>query len=114
VDLQKRRECYQKIENYRKRPLIVYATSTRGGLNAMMAADAIREFVDQINAVSKGDSVDVLINSTGGDPLRAWKLMSLLRERFKMYLFWFPMWHSAQRLSSLSGLMRLLCILMHL
>jgi len=48
----------------------------------MMAADAVREFIDQINAISNGDRVDVLINSTGGDPLTAWKLMSLLRERF--------------------------------
>ena len=48
----------------------------------MMAADAVREFVDQINAITDGDSVDVLINSTGGDALAAWKLMSLLRERF--------------------------------
>lgn len=82
MNLEQRREIYGRIEKYRKRPLIVYATSTRPGVPAMMAADAVREFVDQINAISDGDSVDVLINSTGGDALTAWKLMSLLRERF--------------------------------
>jgi len=48
-----------------------------------MAGDAVRFFIDQIDAIADGDSVDVLINSTGGDALTAWKLMSVLRERFK-------------------------------
>lgn len=82
MDLIGRRAVYQKIEDYRKRPLIVYATSTRAGLNAMMAPDVVREFIDQIDAIDSGNQVDVLINSTGGDALTAWKLMSLLRERF--------------------------------
>ncbi|MBA3557150.1 MAG: hypothetical protein H0W30_00990 [Gemmatimonadaceae bacterium] len=49
----------------------------------MMAGDAVREFIDQIDAIAESSSVDVLIHSTGGDPLAAWKLMSLLRERFE-------------------------------
>src|SRR5260370_3800909 len=49
----------------------------------MMAGDAVREFVDQIDAIKEGNAVDILLHSTGGDPLTAWKLMSLLRERFQ-------------------------------
>ena len=49
----------------------------------MMAGDAVREFIDQIDAIKDSDSVDVLLHSTGGDALTAWKLMSLLRERYK-------------------------------
>ncbi len=82
MNLAQRQEQYRRIEEYRGCPLIVYATSSRPNLNAMMAGDSVREFIDQINAISNGDRVDVLINSTGGDPLTAWKLMSLLRERF--------------------------------
>ncbi len=48
----------------------------------MMAGDAVREFIDQIDAIKDGKVVDILIHSTGGDALTAWKLMSLLRERF--------------------------------
>ncbi len=48
-----------------------------------MAGDAVREFIDQIDAIPEGAEVDVLINSSGGDALTAWKLMSVLRERFK-------------------------------
>lgn len=83
MKLTQRQEKYKLIEEYRKRPLIVYATSTRPNLSAMMASDSIREFIDQINAIKDGDEVDVLIHSAGGDALTAWKLMSLLRERFK-------------------------------
>lgn len=83
MDLEERRARYRKIEEYRKRPLIVYATSTRNGVVAMMAGDAVREFIEQIDAIGNGEIVDVLVHSTGGDPLTAWKLMSLLRERFK-------------------------------
>ena len=83
MDIQVRAQRYTSIEDYRKRPLIAYATSTRRGVPGQMAGDAVRFFIDQIDAISDGDSVDVLINSTGGDALTAWKLMSVLRERFK-------------------------------
>jgi hypothetical protein len=74
---------YRAIESRRARPLIVYATSTRRGVPGQMAGDAVRFFIDQIDAIVDGVSVDVLINSTGGDALTAWKLMSVLRERFE-------------------------------
>jgi hypothetical protein len=81
--LSSRQNCYTAIEQYRQRPLVVYATSTRVGVPAMMAGDAVREFIDQIDSIADGETVDVLIHSTGGDGLTAWKLISLLRERFK-------------------------------
>lgn len=74
---------YTAIEDFRERPLIVYATSTRLGVNSRIAGDAVRELIDQIDAIPPAENtVDVLIHSTGGDALAAWKLMSILRERF--------------------------------
>jgi len=73
---------YQAIEAIRRRPLVVYATSTRENVPALMAGDAVREFVDQIEAIGDGRSIDIVLHSTGGDALTAWKLMSMLRERF--------------------------------
>lgn len=81
--IEDRIEQYKAIEEYRERPVIAYATSTRRGVPAMMAGDAVREFVDQIDAIEQGNAVDILIHSTGGDALAAWKLMSILRERFE-------------------------------
>jgi hypothetical protein len=83
MELADRIARYKAIEGVRKRPLIVYATSTRPGIRVMMASDAVREFIDQIDAISSRETVDVLIHSTGGDPLTAWKLMSVLREQFE-------------------------------
>jgi hypothetical protein len=83
MNLEARRQRYQAIEDYRKRPLIVYATSTRPGVPGQMSGDTVREFVDQIDAISAdSSSIDILVHSTGGDALAAWKIMSLLRERF--------------------------------
>lgn len=61
------------------------------GLTAPMAGDAVREFIDQIDAISpESREVDVLIHSTGGDGLTAWKLMSELRERFDRVAVFVP------------------------
>jgi Serine dehydrogenase proteinase len=82
VDLADRKKRYAAIEEYRKRPLVVYATSTRPGVPAQMAPDAVREFIDQIDAIADEKQIDILLHSTGGDALTAWKLISILRERF--------------------------------
>ena len=83
MELSARQARYKAIEDYRERPLIVYATSTRTGVPAQMAGDAVREFIDQIDSITTSTGVDILVHSTGGDALTAWKLMSILRERFE-------------------------------
>src|SRR5579885_1568863 len=91
LDFQERRERYKAIEDARGRPLIVYATSTRlvvlapqmVNVAGMMGGDAVREFIDQMDTLTDSKQVDILVHSTGGDPLAAWKLMSMLRERFQ-------------------------------
>ncbi len=83
MTIQIRAEVYRRIEAMRGRPLIVYATSTRPNAVANIAADAARELIDQIDAINASErEVDVLIHSMGGDALAAWKLMSVIRERF--------------------------------
>lgn len=84
MDLADRIAVYLRIEEERGRPLVVYVTSTRAGVVAQMAGDVVRELIDQIDVIPvEHKAVDVLIHSTGGDPLAAWKLMSVLRERFE-------------------------------
>lgn len=81
--LAKRLDVYREIEAYRKRPLIVYATSTRSGVRAMLDGDAVSQVVEQIRAIGKGHAIDVLVHSYGGDPLAAWRIMSTLRESYE-------------------------------
>ena len=81
--LSQRIVLYKEIEVLRGRPLVTYATSHRRNAPGKMAGDTIREFIDQLDALpADANRIDVLIHSTGGDPLVAWKLMSLMRERF--------------------------------
>lgn len=80
-----RRKLYAKIERIRKRPLIAYVTSSRDGDGGgRMAPDVITEFCAQISKIPKTEkSIDLLIVSNGGDPIVPWRIITLLRERFK-------------------------------
>lgn len=78
-----RKQLITEVEQLRNRPLITYVTSLRPGMNAQMAGDAIRPFIDQLELIQKTQKqVDVLIISNGGDPITALRIMGLLRERF--------------------------------
>lgn len=80
--LQERLAIYNKIETHRKRPLLVYVTSKRDGVNASMATDALPLLIDQLDTLPDGTTeLDFLIVSFGGDPMVAWRIMSLIRQR---------------------------------
>lgn len=73
---------YRDIESLRGKPLIVYVTSQRQGAPGGMAGDVINEIIDQVEALPEGiTSVDLFIESTGGDALTAWRMISLLRSK---------------------------------
>jgi len=75
---------YKKIESHRKSPLIVYVTSKREGAAATMATDVLPYIIEQLDAISEDTkSLDFLIVSYGGDPMVAWRIMSLIRQRVK-------------------------------
>jgi len=77
-------ELYKKIEECRQKPLIVYATSIRSGTTARMARDVIVEFIKHIDLIpNEIKEIDLLIISNGGDPITAWRIMNILRERFE-------------------------------
>lgn len=44
-----------------------------------MAGDTVRELIDQIDAIGDAKKLDILVHSSGGDALAAWKLMSIIR-----------------------------------
>ena len=81
-----RLKIYKRIQEERERPLLVYMTSNRHGASASMASDVVPPFLDQLEELNansgKLDAIDFLIVSNGGDPTVAWRLMSLLRERY--------------------------------
>lgn len=84
MDYHKRKELYRKISEKRGRPLLAYVTSFRVNASASIASDVIPDFIKLIQAVpTEHKDVDLLIISYGGDPTVAYRIISILRERFK-------------------------------
>jgi ClpP class serine protease len=85
MGLPQRVALYEQPEKARGgRPLIVYVTSTRSGVESKMLADAIPEFLDQLTSLpADAIGVDLLVVSRGGDPMTAWRVMTLLHSRVK-------------------------------
>lgn len=82
---------YQKIEEHRKRPLIVYVTSKRFGVSAAMSSDALPQIIEHLDVLPEGSqALDFLIVSHGGDPMVAWRLMTLIRERVNKVAVFIP------------------------
>ena len=82
MGLHARLELYRKVEARRKRPLIVYVTSTRLNAAGRIAGDSVPELLDQLQCLPAGTKkLDLLIVSDGGDPTVAWRIVSLIRER---------------------------------
>lgn len=78
----KRKKLYEELERVRERPLIVYVTSTRPGVESKMLPLAVPELLDQLNALPKdAGKLDLLVVSNGGDPMMAWRTMTLIHER---------------------------------
>jgi hypothetical protein len=76
-------DLYKKIEKHRKgRPLIVYVTSKRNGAAAEMSSDALPYIIHQLDTLPDDTkALDFLIVSYGGDPMVAWRIMTLIRQR---------------------------------
>ena len=84
MSLATRIKLYKRIEAIRKRPLIVYMTSRRENARGQMNESVIPEFCDQLNHLPRGcKAVDLMVISSGGDIMVAWKVISMLRERVK-------------------------------
>jgi hypothetical protein len=86
MGLSQRVTLYKKLEEKRKRPLIVYVTSTRPQAEAQIASDSISEIVAQLQAIPSGaNELDFYLVSNGGDGTVAWRIVSLIRERVKKF-----------------------------
>src|SRR3990170_4082509 len=101
-----RKACYEEIEKYRGRPLLIYATKflegvPQGAPNFIDLSD-VDGFTDLINSVKGGGSVDVLLHSPGGRPDATERLVGLLRGKFNEVNFLIP--HSAYSAATMFAL----------
>lgn len=101
-----RKGCYEEIEKYRGRPLLVYATKflegvPQGAPNSIDLSD-VDGFTDLINSVKGNNEVDVLLHSPGGRPDATERLVGLLRVSFQEVNFLIP--HSAYSAATMLAL----------
>jgi ClpP class serine protease len=91
VGLEQRIPLYKQLEDHRKKPLIVYVTSTRENAPGQIGSDAIAELLTQLEALpSAAQDLDFLVVSNGGDGTVAWRIVSLIRERVKHFSILIP------------------------
>ncbi|HRE84549.1 MAG TPA: hypothetical protein PLN52_26135 [Opitutaceae bacterium] len=91
MSLLSRVQLFHEIENYRKRPLIVYVTSMRRNLAGEIARDVVSEILSQLEALPKNTKeLDFFLASYGGDGTVAWRIVSLIRERVETFSVLIP------------------------
>jgi hypothetical protein len=72
-----------RIEQMRGSAVICYLTSLRPGVDAKMAEDAVRVFLDHLLALpfpNRPEKIDLFLCSNGGDTTVPWRLVPLFRE----------------------------------
>lgn len=72
-------DLYKKIESQRNSKLIVYVTSTRGGLETQIANDILPKFTEHLDKIGDSQKITLYLYTNGGNTLAAWSLVNLIR-----------------------------------
>ena len=78
-------ELYKQIEAERKSKLLVYITSTRGGLETQIANDILPKFTEHLDKLGDTDKITLYLYTNGGNTLAAWSLVNLIRSFCKNF-----------------------------
>ena len=78
-------ELYKQIEEERKSKLLVYITSTRGGLETQIANDILPKFTEHLDKLGDTVKITLYLYTNGGNTLAAWSLVNLIRSFCKNF-----------------------------
>lgn len=82
---QNRIDLYKRIETERHSKLLVYITSTRGGLETQIANDILPKFTEHLDKLGDTDKITLYLYTNGGNTLAAWSLVNLIRSFCKNF-----------------------------
>ena len=82
---QDRIDLYKQIEDERNSKLLVYITSTRGGLETQIANDILPRFTEHLDKIGDTDKITLNLYTNGGNTLAAWSLVNLIRSFCKNF-----------------------------
>lgn len=74
-----RLELYQQIEKVRESKVFAYVTGDRPGMETEIAPDVIDPFVDLLDAIGPVKRISLILHTSGGQTLAAWRLINLIR-----------------------------------
>ena len=79
MDYSTRKNLYDQIENDRNTKVLSFITSERQGMETAIAQDCIEPFVDLLEQVGPTDRISLILHTTGGQTLAAWRIVNLVR-----------------------------------
>lgn len=74
-----RLELYRQIEKERDSSVLTYVTSDRPGMETEIAPDVIDPFVDLLDTIGPVKRISLILHTSGGQTLAAWRLINLIR-----------------------------------
>ena len=78
-------DLYKQIEAERQSKLLVYITSTRGGLETQIANDILPKFTEHLDKLGDTNKITLYLYTNGGNTLAAWSLVNLIRSFCKEF-----------------------------
>ena len=74
-----RLELYRQIEQERESAVLTYITSDRLGMETAISSDVIDPFVDLLDVIGPVNRISLILHTSGGQTLAAWRLINLIR-----------------------------------
>lgn len=74
-----RKTLYSRIEKERSSRVIAFVTGDRRGMETRIADDCISLFVDLLDEIGPTKKLTLLLHTSGGDTLAAWRLVNMIR-----------------------------------
>lgn len=72
-------DVYRQIEKERDSAVLAYVTSDRTGMETSIAPDVIDPFVDLLDTIGPVKRLSLILHTSGGQTLAAWRLINLIR-----------------------------------
>lgn len=80
-----RLDLYKQLEEQRRTKLLVYATSTRQGLETQIANDILPKVAEHLDKIGDTEKISLYLYTNGGNTLTAWSLVNLIRSFCKNF-----------------------------
>ena len=74
-----RQALYRRIERERDTKVLTFVTSERSGMETIIAPDCIDLFVDLLDKIGPTKKISLILHTSGGQSLVAWRLINLIR-----------------------------------